>query len=472
MTDAPMVIGQPSVSRSETTSASGPAAQARLYGVAWRWHFLAATIVIPFVLWQSTTGTLYLWSEWWMDVCHPELRFVAGIAAPVPPSARIAAALASLGTGAPGLSDHHVHHGATSSSPPADHVGRGPAVQEVLLSDDPRRSTVVLVAAANGLPFPVFVDPGDARVLGSLTAAEWLPGLTRALHGGWPLGAPGSWLLELGDGWAIVMILTGWYLWWPRGRGIAAALWPRWGRGPRIVVRDLHAGIAVLFSAILLFFLVSALPWTAFWGGELLSRVQTALGQDSPAGFSPGGAAAADILAASAAIDDVAAAARAGGVTGTLSIRLSPSQGAPLYVANRASSLANDRTLLADAGSGRIAADVRHDDLPLIPRLVAVGVHVHQGDFGPVNLWLNTALALSLLWLSATGLASWWIRRPKGRAGVPPKRVVPWSRPLFSVIVIMCLAMPIFGLSVVAIAVVDKLIGVRAGTVLSKTSRG
>ena len=207
-----MVIGQPSVPRSETTSASGPAVGAGLYGVAWRWHFLAATIVIPFVLWQSTTGTLYLWSEQWMDVCHPELRFVAGIAAPVPPSAQIAAALASLGTGALGLSDHHVHHGATSSSPPAVHVGRGPAVQEVLLSDDPRRSTVVLVAAANGLPFPVFVDPGDARVLGSLTAAEWLPGLTRALHGGWPLGAPGSWLLELGDGWAIVMILTGWYL--------------------------------------------------------------------------------------------------------------------------------------------------------------------------------------------------------------------------------------------------------------------
>jgi uncharacterized iron-regulated membrane protein len=29
----------------------------------WRWHFLAALIVIPFVLWQATTGTLYLWSE-------------------------------------------------------------------------------------------------------------------------------------------------------------------------------------------------------------------------------------------------------------------------------------------------------------------------------------------------------------------------------------------------------------------------
>ena len=52
------------------------AASARLYPMFWRWHFFAAALVIPFVLWQGTTGALYLWSERWMDVRHPELRFV------------------------------------------------------------------------------------------------------------------------------------------------------------------------------------------------------------------------------------------------------------------------------------------------------------------------------------------------------------------------------------------------------------
>ena len=47
-----------------------------LYGRLWRWHFFAALIVIPFVLWQSVTGTLYLWSEWWVDRAHPQMRFV------------------------------------------------------------------------------------------------------------------------------------------------------------------------------------------------------------------------------------------------------------------------------------------------------------------------------------------------------------------------------------------------------------
>jgi uncharacterized iron-regulated membrane protein len=90
-------------------------------------------------------------------------------------------------------------------------------------------------------------------VLGSLAATEWLPGITRSLHGGWPLGKPGSWLLELGDGWAIAMIVTGLYLWWLRGRRLVRALWPRFHAGPRILLRDLHACVAVAFSAVFLF---------------------------------------------------------------------------------------------------------------------------------------------------------------------------------------------------------------------------
>src|SRR3954454_17444997 len=64
-----------------------------LYGRLWRWHFLAALIVIPFVLWQSVTGTLYLWSEWWMDEAHPELRFVKPQRIALPVSMQIGEAL-------------------------------------------------------------------------------------------------------------------------------------------------------------------------------------------------------------------------------------------------------------------------------------------------------------------------------------------------------------------------------------------
>ena len=432
----------------------------RLYSVFWRWHFLGALIVIPFVLWQSTTGTLYLWSEWWMDVHYPELRFVAESPSVVSPSEQLAAAVSFLGGGqgvgvgvgvggAPEqVHERHRHHQLMSLDPAAL------SVQQIVLSDDPHRSTEVIMQGADGLPYPIFVDPRSGQVLGGLTAAQWLPGLSRALHAGWPLGNPGNWLLELGNCWAIVMIVSGLYLWWPRGRSFWQALQPRGDAGLRVLLRDLHAIVAVIFSSVLLFFLISALPWTAFWGGQVLSRVQYVLHQESPAGFSTGGATAVQMVGAGASIDAVAQTARDRGVTGAITIQLSPWQGAPLFVTNRVSSLQEDRIITADPATGNIGGDFRNSDLPIIPRLVAVGVHVHQGDFGPLNLWLNTLLATSLVWLSATGLVSWWIRRPKGQLGIPPARDVRWSKGMLIPLGAMSLLLPIFGLSVIAIAAI------------------
>jgi len=427
---------------------------AAAYRVFWRWHFLAALIAIPFVLWQSTTGTLYLWSEWWMDVQHPSLRFVADSPSAVSPSEQLAAAF-SVVDGGHGVGDApeqmhegHSHHDLTSLHPAVLRV------QQIVLSADSRRSTEVIMQGGDGLPYPVFVDPHSGHVLGRLSSTQWLPGLSRALHAGWPLGKPGNWLLELGNCWAIVMIVSGLYLWWPRGRSFWQALQPRFNAGSRALVRDLHAIVAVTFSGVFLFFLISALPWTAFWGGQVLSRIQHALNQESPAGFSIGGGTAVQMTAAGSSIDAVAQAARDRGVTGAMTIQLSPWQGAPLFLTNRVSSLQDDRTITADPASGKIGGDFRDDDLPIIPRLVLVGIHVHQGDFGPLNLWLNTLLAISLVWLSITGLASWWIRRPKGRLGVPPARDVRWSKGIIIPLCLMSLLLPIFGLSVMAIAVI------------------
>lgn len=437
--------------------------EGRLYGMLWRWHFLAALIVIPFVLWQSTTGTLYLWSEWWMDQRHPELRFVDASGPPEPVSAQVLAALAAVPQAfqASHASSGHGHGAAPADSGSARSGHHGPPVSEIILPGDPGRSTTVLLGSESGLPYPIFVNPYTARVIGSLTPGTWLPGWSRALHGGWPLGKPGSWLLELADGWAIFMIASGLYLWWPRGRGLLEALWPRVDRGPRLLMRDLHACVAVLFSAVFLFFLVSALPWTAFWGGEVLSRVQTLLGQNSTAGFSPGGASTAQMSGMSLPIDNVVAEARRRGIGAGLSLRLAPWPDAPLYVMARDNAVADDRVMLGAPKSGNVIRDVRRSDEPAIPRLVGFGIHVHQGDFGAWNVWLNTAFALSLVWLTVTGIASWWMRRPARSWGVPPKARLRLPRPMLIIAAILCVALPIFGASVLFLAGLERLLGYR-----------
>lgn len=455
-------MSDPVAGATKHRAAAAPSAEqpaGRLYARLWRWHLLAALLVVPFVLWQSATGTIYLWAEWWMDQAHPELRFVEPGPTPVPPSVQLAAALESAPREfSAKVSGGHAHGGGGAAHDHGAMAERGgPPVQEIILSDDPRRSTQVMMLNESGLPYPIFVDPYSGRVLGSLTGSQWLPGLTKALHGGWPLGKAGSWLLELADGWAIFMILSGLYLWWPRQRGFLAALRPRFDRGARLAVRDLHAIVAVLFSAVFLFFLISALPWTAFWGGEVLSRVQTALDQKGTAGFSPGGASARQMEAAGKPIDDLVAEARARGITQALSVRLAPWPGAPLYVSNRNGPPSFDRVILGNPKTGEVTRDALRADQPLIPRMVGFGIHVHQGDFGLWNLWMNTAFALSLVWLSVSGVASWWMRRPRGSLGVPRKVALRWPRALIATATVMCLLLPIFGASVLLLLGLERL---------------
>ena len=432
----------------------------RLYGQLWRWHFFAAFIVIPFVLWQSVTGTIYLWSERWIDSAHADLRFVTVGSRSLPLSEQVQAALTQARRSsptsasppeAPGAASHDAHHGGGGSS-------RGLAVQRVLVSEDPNRSTAVLLQNAGGLPFPVFVNPYTGAVLGSLSAVQWVPGLTRALHGGWPLGTSGSLLLELGDGWALVMIITGLYLWWPRGRGVSA-LWPRFHAGTRVLLRDLHSCVAVWFAVVFVFFLISALPWTAFWGGTLLSAVEARTGQSSPAGFSPGGASVERFAEALQPVERAVSAARAAGVHGTLDVRLAPWPNAPVFITNTRVLPSQDRTLLADASSGAIRGDYNNADLPAIPRFVALGVHVHQADFGAANVWLNTAFAMSLVWLTVTGALSWWNRRPRGKLAAPPR--VQTTLPRFVLVVgtVLCVVHPILGASVLLLLLIDAALG-------------
>jgi uncharacterized iron-regulated membrane protein len=230
------------------------------------------------------------------------------------------------------------------------------------------------------------------------------------------------------------------------------------------LLRDLHSCVAVWFCVVFLFFLISALPWTAFWGNTLLQAVESNTGQSSPAGFSPGGAPFAQFSSASLPIEQAVKAARRAGVHGTLDIRLAPWPGAPLFMTNTGVPPSQDRTVVADPAVGSISGDYTNAQIPAIPRLVALGVHVHQADFGPVNVWLNTAFATSLIWLSVTGVLSWWNRRPAGKVGAPPRVTADVPVVVRVFLVAACVLMPLFGASVLLIVLAEAVSRVRLGS--------
>ncbi|HST44230.1 MAG TPA: PepSY domain-containing protein [Luteimonas sp.] len=399
---------------------------------AWRWHFIAAVLVIPFVLWQSLTGTLYLWSEHWVDARHAELRFVEPGARRVALDAQVDAARAF-------------------------HAGRG--VAAIRVPADPARSTQVMFNDAPGLPLAAFVDPYRGVLLGSLEGSGWPVGWSRSLHGGWPLGDAGSWLLEIGASWTIVMVLTGLVLWWPRdGRGLRAVL-PRVRSGRHVLWRDLHACAAVWCSLLIVLFLFSALPWTSFWGGWILQPARQALGQQGPAaaGFAP--VFAGSGTAHGPRLQTMLDTARAQGLDGDLLITMVDGPpGSAVSIRQLKPRASQERALLLDRGSAGVLANVGWEAFPPLAKAVATGVDIHEAAyFGRVGPWINTLFALALAWLCITGLVSWWTRKPAASTGIPPGVRAPWPWWLRMASLALFALLPLLALSAALLWLLERM---------------
>ena len=432
------------INRDPATADEPSRSSHRLYARVWRWHFFAALVVIPFVLWQATTGVLYLWHQEIAALAYPAQVRVA----PVAGQASLDAQLATV-----------LHH------QPLERL------QSIEVSEDPARSTAFFFADSNGLPYPAFTNPHTGEYLGTVSSTHWLRGLTRGLHGGWPIKPFGSYLLELGACWAIVMTLTGLYLWWPRNSaGLAGVLYPRLNSGSRVFWRDLHATVGVYFSFVMLAFLFTALPWTTFWGNQVFGAIEKATHQESPIGFFFAGGQhdghanhAAHAAGAAAPIgltlDEVVTRARAAGARGNLEIHPA-APGAPVTLRDDHPRAWDETYLQLDGQTGAMRTRVTWEDFPVLSKMVSLGIDLHEGHFfGRANQVFNTLVVAALYWLVVTGFIGWFRRRPHGGVAAPPRREIRFPRTVIAVAAALCVAMPLLGASILAIAAIDWLLG-------------
>jgi uncharacterized iron-regulated membrane protein len=205
-----------------------------LYRTLWRWHFYAGLFVIPFIIILSLTGAVYLFKPQIESFEESAFRNLP-VSGAVTRSAQLEAALKAF--------------------PDARFVS-------YRLPERTGDAALVHLALADAETMrDVFVSP-QGQVLGSLDPEWRIPELMSRIHGSLLIGEVGSWLVELAASWAIVMIMTGLYLWWPRGRGLAGTVWPR----RRTLLRDLHAVTGFWVAGLALVLLVSGLPWANVWG--------------------------------------------------------------------------------------------------------------------------------------------------------------------------------------------------------------
>ncbi len=455
----------------DVTEASPRAAH--FYRVIWRWHFYAGLLVVPFMVILAVTGIIYLFKPQLDTLMYP--LTVAPSAATVPPSAQIDAALAA-------------YPGATFTG------------YETPEAAD--RAALVKISDADGVSRSVFVNPASGQVLGDRNDDWNLQQAAMTIHGSLLLGDTGDYLVELAACWALVLMVSGLYLWWPRtGSKIWGVLLPRLNRANRRVFwRDLHAVPGFWGALIIVFMILSGLPWATFWGNNvakvwatypaqlwddvpLSDRTAASLNTSTdktvpwavehtplPAsdphaghgGSTANTAAPTSNLSVGAPVtlDRVVAFGQGLGLPGGFSV-VAPDGEEGVYTLSIAANRPTDsRTLHIDQYFGRVLADIGWQQYGAVPKVVETGIALHEGRyFGLLNQLLMLAAALIVILLAVTGTTMWWQRRPARGLGAPsmPRHFPLWKGAV-AIIVVMGILFPLVGISLLVVLLLDFLL--------------
>ncbi|GAC1321055.1 MAG: PepSY domain-containing protein [Collimonas sp.] len=467
-TAAQTIIQQPA--EDETGSVSS-----RNYRILWRWHFYAGLFVMPFLIVLATTGAIYVFKPQIESALYGDMLFV-------PPSTQ-----ARLG--------YDKLLGIAASAMPPDATASAIAV-----SQDPRRSTEAVFRLPSGDSSSVYVNPYTGEVLGTLSVEHRLMQQVRQIHRDLLLGRWGGWLMELAACWTLIMVGTGIALWWPRKQfSVRGFLLPRPSLRGRAIWRELHLVIGIWVSIGAVFFIMSGLPWSSFWGKNFQAVVTWASFAQSPAAVKSAHAREAgmpnmpnvpkkmqDLPLAEIpwavgatlvpmskhmqhkplAIDQVAAIAAHNGMQ-TYQLAL-PGKSTDVFTASYApgagefvrSDLDRQRTLHIDQYSGTIMKDLRFSDYSAVSKLVTLGVALHMGEyFGLANQLICAAISLTLLGMAVTGFVMWWKRRPQNSIGAPKRVLQPtpsitrWK----SYMAILGVIFPLMGATMLAVWLGDTL---------------
>jgi uncharacterized iron-regulated membrane protein len=449
--------------------AIGASTPSRFYLAAWRWHFYAGLFVIPFLMILAVTGMIMMY------IGYFDGRDGEKVTVPVPP-------------GAPALSVSAQAEVALASRPDGKIVewlkGR---------ADD---NVSVFRVKADGVQTMVAVDPYTGEVVESWERRQGWYDFADGIHSDLMLGTTGDRLLEIAAGLAIVLIVTGIYLWWPRDRSLLRALVPDLSEKGRALWKTLHANVGVYLSVILLLFLISGMAWTGVWGSKLVQAWNTfpaekwnnvPLSDETHASMNhgpvgevpwaieqtpmPASGSEAGVVGIApgvpVTIDSVAKLADAIGFNARYRVAY-PNGATGVWTINQDTMSADaedpfsDRTVHVDQYTGRVLANVAFADYSLAGKAMAVGIPLHMGLIGLWNFILNTIVCLSVIFLCVSGVAMWWLRRPKGAAlrVFAPKTPddLPHWRGAMILMLFLSLAFPLVGITLLTVLALDYIL--------------
>ncbi|GAB6845086.1 putative iron-regulated membrane protein [Methylorubrum rhodinum] len=432
-----------------------PSLREAVYRAVWRWHFYAGLICLPFLILLAVTGALYLFKPEIDATAFAHRTIVTPAGTPLGPDRLVYNAMQAVPDGVP-----------------VSYTEPGSPTASALVTMN--------VGAEKTL---VFLDPYRGHVLDAMPAAQEFSGVVRRLHSLTLFGSVANRVVEIVAGFAVILVVTGTYLWWPRGqRGGVVTL--RETPRRRVWWRDLHAVTGLFAGAGLLFLALTGLPWSGWWGQELRAWSNAAgLGQprqlwaDRPVSGVPMRAVLNEPgwtmqdapvprsqpqAAPAIGLDRAAAILRDMGMPAGFELALPLGETGVYAVAAYPRDVTAQRMVSLDQYTGRPLVDVHFGDIGPVGQAIQLGIGLHKGEFlGRANQLAMLAFCLATILLSVTAGVMWWKRRPSGRLGVPP---LPRDRRVMAGVTGLVLGLgalfPLTGLAILALIGLD--LGARA----------
>lgn len=422
-----------------TSSASSGRA---FYQRVWRWHFFAGIFVIPFAIILALSGSIYLFKAEIEGTIEADINTRAVI-------------------GEEPMSADALFERARGSYP-------GAALRQFILAKENDPTIEMLIRLPDGTDRLLWVDAANGNILHSVDPADRLMTFVADIHGTLLTGENGSLVVELAASWMILLIVTGLYLGWPRGKSWSAVLVPSFRGGTRQAWKNLHISVGVWASALILALLISGLPWTGVWGdnfGEFKRAVGWAgLSADaSPAATGEAreawhihrheDAPAPVVGEYTLSLEALHTRARELNLTPPAMIVPPRDAGSEWQIRSNAQNRYDRVTHYYDDVTGMETRRIRFYDRHMADQIVSYGIAYHEGAlFGWVNKALGVLTAIMVITLSVSGTVMWWKRRPSGALAAPQKPANHRLKPVvLGLTGFFALFLPLLGISLVTV---------------------
>lgn len=455
-----MPLEKLNTSEPELKSRASAGLRQAIYQSVWRWHFYAGIIFAPFLIILAFSGAVYLFKPQIEGYLYKDMLTVREV-------------------GTTPMSPEDIMQKTVKAYP-------GTTISSITLSDNPESSYKMSVKR-NETSTTMYVDPYNGKVLGMLNSDKTFSSFFKKLHSELVVGGTfANRLVELAACWAIILLLTGLYLWWPRNK---SAIWgtilPRLSKpGSRLFWRDLHAVPAFWLSLVLLIIIASGLPWSGIMGGQI-DKLANSMNTNAPPfaysyGEKPESVTVAKDIAedlpwaaenlpvpASASggyiplsVNDIEQIANQKDVLKPYTITMPKEETGVFTVSTSHTKPGNNATLHLDQYSGAVLTDVRFADYGIMAKAISYGIAFHEGRlFGLANQLLGLVACLGLILVALSSYVMWRKRKPEGKLGAPAK---PKSNKItIGVLLIMLVCgavMPLVGLSILAVLLLDLFI--------------